>query len=132
MGTHRNILLLVSEDKETAVVRELLQEHGIVTCAGNLPELRTLLRKNSYDALFCAWSFHTGTWSEVLEIVREESPEVPTIVLSRVGTEREWTAALEAGAFDLLIPPFRKHSLLAVLEQASASREARAGWRSAS
>ena len=32
--------------------------------------------------------------------------------------EREWAEALEAGAFDLLAPPYKKHEVLAVLEQA--------------
>ena len=132
MLAHHNILLLASEEKESAAIRELLRGHVVLTCAQSLRELRALLQKSDYDAVFCSWAFHAGTWSEVLDVVREESPEVPTIVLSRVGAEQEWVEALEAGAFDLLAPPFRERSLLAVLEQASASREARLWWRGAS
>ena len=56
--------------------------------------------------------------------VQHRDPDLPVIVLSRTAGEHEWVAVLEAGAFDLLVPPYRQQALLAVLEQASASR-----WR---
>ena len=101
----------------------------MLTPAGNLSELAALLKCNSYDALFCAWSFQRGTWKEAVRNIQESQPGLPVIVLSSSPENREWSEVLEAGAFDLLVPPYEKQSVLAVLEQASASREALASWR---
>ena len=122
------VLLLSTNETETALLLDILQEHAVVTPAGSLGELDVLLRSTSYDALFCAWSFQRGTWKEAVENIQESHPGMPVIVLSSSPLNREWAEVLEAGAFDLLVPPYEKQSVLAVLEQASASQDALAGW----
>jgi len=126
MLEYPNVLLLSTDTIETTVLQQALRKHVILTRADNLSDAMFLLEGGGYDAFFCAWSFHAGTWMEALETVREWQPDLPVIILSRTAEEREWLQVLEAGAFDLLVPPFEKEELLAVLEQASASREARA------
>jgi DNA-binding NtrC family response regulator len=125
MLRYPKVLLLSSNETETAVLEQLLREHVVLTPVNKLSELVSLLENSNYDALFCAWSFHTGTWNAALEEVHKVHPELPVIILSLSAEEREWLQALDAGAFDLLVPPYQERSLLAVLEQASASREAR-------
>ena len=125
MLQHPNVVLLSTDKSETAVLQQILREHVMLTAAGNLRELRFHLENNDYDALFCAWSFHSGTWHDALEEVRKWHPDLPVIILSRIAEEKEWVQVLEAGAFDLLVPPYQERMVLAVLEQASASREAR-------
>jgi DNA-binding response OmpR family regulator len=122
------VLLLSTDETETALLKELLREHAILTPAGNLSELAALLKANSYDALFCAWSFQRGTWKEAVRNIQESHPGLPVIVLSSAPENREWAEVLEAGAFDLLVPPYEERAVLAVLEQASASSEALASW----
>ncbi len=124
MLRYPKVLLLSNDGMETAVLEQLLSDHVVLTPVNNLSELISLLGDNDYDALFCAWSFHTGTWNDALEEVREIHPDLPVIILSSSAEEREWLRVLDAGAFDLLVPPYQERSLLAVLEQASASREA--------
>jgi two-component system, NarL family, nitrate/nitrite response regulator NarL len=122
------VLLLSTDETETALLQDLLNEHAILTPAGNLTELAALLKSNSYDALFCAWSFQRGTWEEAVRSLQESHPGLPVIVLSSSPENREWAEVLEAGAFDLLVPPYEEQTVLAVLEQASASREVLASW----
>ena len=123
------VLLLSTDNTETALLTELLSEHSILTPVENLSELGALLNSDSYDALFCAWSFQRGTWKDALTDIRESYPQLPVIVLSSSPENREWAEVLEAGAFDLLVPPYEERAVLAVLEQASASREALVSWR---
>jgi len=120
------VLLLSTDKTEAAVLQEVLAEHLLLTPAASLSEVMFLLATSSYDALFCTWSFHSGTWVDAVDNVSRWQPDLPVIILSRTAEEREWVQVLEAGAFDLLVPPFQEEALLAVLEQASASREARA------
>jgi DNA-binding NtrC family response regulator len=124
MLRYPRVLLLSNDESETSALDRLLTGHVLLTTVNNLPELVSLLENGNYDALFCAWSFHTGTWSDALEEVQKLHSDLPVIILSSSAEEREWLRVLEAGAFDLLVPPFQDRALLAVLEQASASRDA--------
>ena len=90
-----------------------------------LAELQALLAEGSCDALFCTWLLHDGTWKDVLRLVQANCLAVPVIVFSRTGSEKEWVEVLEAGAFDLLVAPYQKVAIAAVLDEAIASSEAR-------
>lgn len=126
-----NVLLLSTDSAETSQIQKLLSKHASVTPVGDPSELTTaLIEKHDYDVLFCAWSFQKGTWMDVLEDMRQCHPELPVIVLSPAPEVREWTEVLEAGAFDLLVPPHEERSVLAVLEHAAASSQA-LEWRNA-
>jgi len=129
MLRYPNVLLFSNDETETAILQQLLGEYAIVTPVHNDSELAALLENNNYDALFWTWSFHTGTWNDALREVRKINRDLPVIILSSAPEERAWIRALDAGAFDLLVTPFEKPQLLAVLEQASASYEARVSRR---
>ena len=116
-----NVLLLSTDQTETAQLQRLLGEHAILTPVARRSELRSLLERRDYDAVFCGWSFQGGTWNEVLHDVRESHPELPVVIFSRTGGEQEWVKVLEAGAFDLLIAPYQKRTVIPILEQAVAS-----------
>ena len=128
MMAYPRVLLLTTDEPEAAQLSALLSEYVTLARAHDLRELGTLLETGQYDALFCDWSSYSVAWDEVLQEVRERYPDLPVIVLSRTAAEREWLEVMEAGAFDLLAPPYREHNLLAVLEQAAASRQARS-WQ---
>ena len=125
MLRYPNVLLFSSDETESAALEGLLREHVLLTPVKSLPELVSELEHNDYDALFCAWSLGAEAWHATLEEVRKVHPDLPVIILSLSAGEKEWLRALDAGAFDFLVPPYQERSLLAVLEQASASREAR-------
>lgn len=128
MLEHPKVLLLCSDEAETSVLQGILSEHVILTCARNLTEMQGLLKGGGYDALFCDWAFHMGTWKDVLEEVQQRHPNLPVIILPRTAGEQEWAEVLKAEAFDLLVPPCRERADLGVVEQAGASRNARS-WR---
>ena len=52
-------------------------------------------------------------------------PDLPVVVFSATGGEQEWVRVLEAGAFDLLVAPYQKQTVIAILEQAVATYQAR-------
>ncbi len=118
------VLLFSTDEAEMAQLQQILSEHVILTPVDHQSKLNALIEKHNYDALFCAWSLQQGSWNDVVSEVRESHPDLPVIVLSPAPDNREWDEVLQAGAFDLLVPPFEERSMLAVLEQASASREA--------
>lgn len=119
------VLVLLSDEKERHALEALLHNHALLVHAKDLPEMKSYLQKNSIDVLFCGWSYYSKNWSAVLDEVRQYHPNMPVIVLSRQGGEREWLEVLESGGFDLLAWPSPKSTLLAVVEQAVASHDAR-------
>ena len=125
MLKYPKVLLLSSGAAEADVLQETLSEHVILTRAKNMHELQVLLESGNYDVLFCSRSFREGIWDDALAEIQQRYPNIAIIILSRVAGEEEWIKALAAGAFDLLIPPYEQRTLLAVLEHATASRDAR-------
>ena len=119
------VLLLISDEAERREVEAILDPHALTVHARNIPEMKSYLQNDAVDVLFCAWPFYRTNWRGVLDEVWNQYPDLPVIVLSPNGGEREWIEVLDSGAFDLLAWPLLGPTVLAVVEQATASYEAR-------
>jgi DNA-binding NtrC family response regulator len=113
-------VLVLGRGPDASLLAEILAPLAVVTRLEKIPKGFKPLEEENYNALFCPWEFPEGTWRTVLEEVQNRGLEVPVIVFCHCGGEREWTEVLEAGAFDLLVPPYSAHETLAVLERALA------------
>lgn len=125
MQTQPKVLLISSDEAEAKALEGVLSEHVILTSTCNPLELENILDGSSYDAVFCGCSFQTANWSTALHRIRERNPDLPVIIFCGEGGEREWIEVLDAGGFDLLVPPFHKRSVVSLLEHAIATYEAR-------
>lgn len=122
-------VLLVSGGGESGL-KEILRRRASLTEAGSIPEMLGALARREFDAVLCEREFPEGDWREALRELQGRRVAAPAIVVSQTsgadeGIE-EWAEVLEAGAFDLLLAPSREHSVLAVIEHAVASGQARA------
>lgn len=115
-------VLVVLGSQECGCLVENLRELGEVVTATGVDEAMQALRQEEFDAVFSAWQFPQGVWSDLLAALQSERISVPAILYYHCADEREWLQALEAGAFDLLAPPFDKYKLSVVLEHARSSR----------
>jgi len=122
----RKILLLSSDQSETDTFKSILSEPLGIRCVGDLLELQSILQDSSYDAVLCGWSFQDGTWNDALGKIQQSCPAMPVIIFCKTGGEREWIEVLDAGAFDLLIAPYQRATVLTVLEHAVAAYQ---GWK---
>ena len=125
------ILLVSGEAASTELLRESLARHVELESVGTLPEMLGMLQAQCFDVVVCDKSFRGGTWADALEAVRRFHPEIPTVIVSRLGDEQEWIEVLEAGAFDLLAAPYCERAVLSVLEHAVASYQGRSYLNSA-
>ena len=123
--TEARVLLLSSDGEEAQKWEEMFREYATLRIAMNLDELRINLERDSYDALFCGWSFQKGTWNDALRQVQSRCPELPVVVFSGTADQQEWAQVLESGAFDLLVAPYQRRAVIPIPEQAVASSEAR-------
>jgi DNA-binding NtrC family response regulator len=115
-------VLFVGNGPDGSDVLEILGRFAAVTQAQEMPVLLPGGEEEKYDAIFCGWKFAKGTWRDVLEQTKKLDPQAAVIVLSHCGCEEQWIEALQAGAFDFLVPPYTGYQILAVLEHAIASR----------
>lgn len=125
MLAHPKVLLVSGDDEEMSKWEEILRDYAILKNARSLLELERNLESDEFDALFCGWSFHLGTWHDALQEVQQRCPDLPVIIFCARGGEKEWVQVLEAGAFDLLVAPYQQRMVLPVLEHAVDSYEAR-------
>ena len=107
----------------SAEVAEILAQFASVTRVLTVPTALPRGKTEAYDAVFCDWDCAGGTWKDVLAKLKELNLQIPLVVLSRCGCEKEWVEVLEAGAFDFLVPPYNSAQILAVLEHALASTQ---------
>ena len=115
-------VLVLGSDPDASFLAETLAPFAEVKRLEKIPKAFKPLGEENYDAVFCPWESPEGTWRTVLESIQKLRLEVPLIVFCHCGGEREWIEVLEAGAFDLLVPPYSSYQMLAVLEHALASR----------
>jgi DNA-binding NtrC family response regulator len=127
MAPYPKILLFSNDAADIRTWEAVFDETAITCVARNLQQLQNCLAEDDPDVVFCGWSCGGGasTWHDVLARVQNTRPNLPVVIYSRTGGETEWIRVLEAGAFDLIAPPYQKRSVLPVLEQAIASHQAR-------
>ena len=122
-----NILLVASEPEVIAIMQHVFRGKAALTCVESIAEVGWSLSARQHHLLFWNCSIHDGQWTNVLAAVKRVHPDLPVIILSRTASDSEWVDVLEAGAFDLLGPPYTETKLLAVMEHAFASYQAHLG-----
>ena len=119
------LLLLICDSSERATLDEKLAPYAEITWVCDLQQMSWQLEKANYDAQFCAHTLCQGSWREVVREAQRLNHNLPVIVLSQTDRDREWDEMIAAGAFDLLAAPYDEMELLALMEHAVSSHEAR-------
>ena len=122
-----HVALVTEDGTQAKAIEDLLRNYVVLAQARGVSDLPELLRTREFDALFCGQFVRGGSWKDALEAIRTHKLDLPVIVLSRTGGEKEWVEVIEAGAFDLLVPPFGTRQLLSVMEHAAESENAKRG-----
>jgi DNA-binding NtrC family response regulator len=114
-----DILVLSSSETTRDNVAEALRLSGMspVPCT-TLTQAHVLLSQIPFSAIFCDDCLCDGTYRDLIEVVRDEFPQVPIVVVSPVGDWNEYLKALGAGAFDYVGVPFRRGEIERVLQGA--------------
>jgi len=119
------VLLLTCDQNERMALEGILNPYADLVSVCSQEEMESAWETAEFDAVLSARFLCTSSWSDVVEGVRLRHPDVPVIVLSRTAGEQEWVEVLDAGAFDLLGPPYYDRTVLPVLEHAVVSHAGR-------
>lgn len=121
-GTHA--LLVHDEETPLADLKPLLKSQGIdVLQARSCAEAKAALACAEPPAvIFTNTKLGDGTWADVEALAERECPAVPVIVVSRFVDLPLYIEALESGAADFMVPPFREADLGWVVDSALTDR----------
>jgi two-component system, OmpR family, KDP operon response regulator KdpE len=120
------ILVIEDELPMRRVLRTALGTQGYyIWEAGSKNEGLSTFAKRAPQAILLDLGLPDGDGLEVVAAVRERS-EVPIVVISARGGERDQVLALDSGANDYVTKPFREAELLARLRAALRSASAHA------
>jgi DNA-binding NtrC family response regulator len=113
--------VLLVEDTETLsmVYSQVLTRAGLpVVCAYSLAEARRKLGEAPPQLVLLDLQLPDGDGLELLESLRETSPELRVIVITANGSIYRAVQAMRAGAFDFLVKPFDDARLLNAVRNA--------------
>ena len=105
--------------------------HEATTCAQftDGESLRTALRKDSFDLLVLDWNVRGLDGLELLRWLRvHRRLTIPVIMLSGRGAERDIAEALNSGASDYVVKPFKPIELMARIKRFIRPDETSQGW----
>lgn len=111
-------VLLTDSDKEAEALVQLMHQGGnelLRECSGL--ELLKLMRTENFDFLILDWELPDSMGRRVLGEVRAQySTKLPILILAARSEEMDVVQALELGANDYLVKPWRPNELLARLK----------------
>lgn len=118
-------LLVGKQDGCLPKLKQCLEELGMKTAYVERPnQVRSTLQKAGAPEVVFAHTEPTDeTWSEVLDAARTSGKQ-PVILASRVLDDRKYLDALEHGASDFVVPPFRPRELRHVVDSAVSTSNA--------
>jgi len=112
------ILVVEDEAPMRRIIRNALADQGYhVWEAGTKRDAISTIDENVPQAILLDLGLPDGSGLDVLKAARERS-EVPIVVISARGDERDQVLALDSGANDYVTKPFREAELLARLRAA--------------
>ncbi len=122
----RGAVLIVDDDPAIVeLVARVLGTHGYrCETAQTLDEARALLRSNGIDVCVCDLRIESDrSGLELAAEVRESNPDVAFLMMSGFSDTRLAEEALEVGAYDYLVKPFRNTELLITVANAFHRRQ---------
>lgn len=113
-------ILIIDDDPEMLRSSEkVLKASGFNTnILNDSTRIESLLKEKQFDLILCDLLMPEVDGTKVLEIVKEEIPDVPVIIFTAYGTIDRAVACMKAGAFDFIEKPFEAEHLKILVEKA--------------
>jgi two-component system response regulator HydG len=113
--------ILIVEDDSTFVqlLEGFLRKHGhSIATAKNIKSALKLIAENTFDLLLLDYRLPDGTGMDVLEKARENSGNIPVIIMTSFNDVRTAVKAMQSGAFDYITKPVNPEELLMIMGEA--------------
>jgi DNA-binding NtrC family response regulator len=120
------ILLVMAPSRRPALVAQLELCDAEILAASDCQEARRLLQKRPPVRVVLAdENLPDGRWCEVLEAVERNGLDAATVVCAPLADVNLWCDALEQGAYDLLVEPYRTEEVRRIVHGAATTWQRR-------
>ena len=125
-------ILLVEDDPAIARTAAYVfeREAWVVTHSLSLGDARSLLARQTMDAMVLDLGLPDGNGLELLRALRAQGMQLPVLVLSAQGEELDRVLGLELGADDYLAKPFSPRELVARVKALLRRSTSALAWQS--
>jgi len=123
----RKPAILIVDDKESMLkmLAKLLAGQYRVQTAASGTEAINVLRREPTDLVLCDIRMPDMSGMDVLNTVKEESPDTEVILMTAYATVSQAVEAVKAGAYNYLTKPFEPDELTIVLDKALERKQLR-------
>ena len=113
-------VLVVDDDPDIlAALHDLLEHEGYqVTCASTCGDALAEATASPYDAVLLDIGLPDGDGLSVLDLLREQHPLLPVIILTAFGSPEYRARSLSHGAFSCVNKPYDQDALRGLLRRA--------------
>jgi DNA-binding NtrC family response regulator len=114
--------LLIHQNSDTLrQLKDALERQGLrVTQAESCAKAKRMLGGlKPAPLVFTDTELPDGTWADILAVAERAACPVNVVVVARVVDTRFYVQAMEAGAFDFMVPPFNATDLTHVVRCAA-------------
>jgi CheY-like chemotaxis protein len=120
-------LLIATIDQDIrAALAELLESAGVKGLwVSSVKEVKALIARQPISACLCGFWLQDGTYREIIRHLRKERMDIPAIIVSTPTCPqefRDYLAAMNLGALDVLSYPYEQSDFERMLEVAIPSR----------
>ncbi|MDR9500700.1 MAG: sigma-54 dependent transcriptional regulator [Desulfurivibrionaceae bacterium] len=113
------ILIVDDEPNYLIVLQDLLEDEGFeVFTANNGQEALHICRDTDLDLVLTDMQMPGMGGMELLTKIKDETPQLPVIMMTAFGEVDKAVAAMQAGSFNFLSKPFKNDELLANINKA--------------
>lgn len=124
----KNVLVVDDEQQVLGAIDETLKRKGYsITKAGSGIEALGKMRKDFFQAVITDVRMPEMDGMSVLKAIKQQTPQVPVIMLTGHGTVPDAVRALKMGAYDYLMKPFTSQQLVDVVWRATEKSPAEQG-----
>lgn len=114
-----NILLIEDNTSFSTILEILLGSEGysVTTASDGLDGIK-LMEKIDVDIIVTDIRMPGLNGHEVLEHIKQNTPDVPVIIMTAYGTIPDAVKAIQAGAYDYISKPFENDEFLRIIQKA--------------
>jgi DNA-binding NtrC family response regulator len=114
------ILVIDDEPNMLRLLKTILMDKTgyAVTTTNNPLEVTNLLQEEPYDLIVTDLKMPLIDGIDLIDIIKKVNARLPIIIITAYGTSEVAEEALGKGAYDFIIKPFRKETILITIKRA--------------
>ena len=100
----------------STIIRE--KTHYEITTTNNPLEVSKLLQEKVYDLVVSDLKMPLVDGIDLIDIIKKVDAHLPIIIITAYGTSETAEEAVRKGAYDFIVKPFRKETILITIKRA--------------